>query len=303
MDELLLSDASYDSDEYSNELTSRVSASSEDTLAEIEGSYDSESDNDLFDYPQIENTDESIELGNNIVELSYGCKHYMRRCSLFASCCNRFYVCRRCHDEEHEMKDGHTLDRYTIQKVKCEKCGNEQIPSQYCTKCGICFGYYFCGICNLFDDIDKDYIHCDKCNICRVARGQNLVHCDKCEMCFVNDFEHKCINIDDCPICYDSIKTSTSGVNILKCGHKLHTKCYIELLKSDYKCPICKKSVADMSQMFQAMDQQINQQQMPEEYKDTKVDIYCYDCEKKNNVNLHFIAMKCPDCGSYNTTQ
>lgn len=295
MEDLLLSDASYDS-------ADKRSVSSADTIADIEGSSDEESD-DLIDYPDYPETGTSFELGDNIVELSYGCKHYMRRCSLYASCCNKYYVCRRCHDEEHEEKDNHVLNRYTVEKIKCEKCRNEQPPSQNCTNCGICFGYYFCAICNIFDDIDKDYVHCNKCNICRVARGRKIVHCDTCEMCYMDEFKHKCINIDDCPICYDSVKTCTSGVRILNCGHKLHTQCYIDLLKTNYKCPICKKSVADMSQMFQIMDQQISLQQMPEEYKDIKVDIFCNDCEKKSNVNLHFIAMKCPECGSYNTSQ
>lgn len=50
-------------------------------------------------------------------------------------------------------------------------------------------------------------------------------------------------------------------------------------------------------------DKLIASQPMPEEYKDLDAFILCNDCEKKNKVKLHFLAMKCPDCRSYNTSQ
>lgn len=33
-------------------------------------------------------------------ELSKGCIHYSRRCQIFAECCQQFFPCRLCHDEE-----------------------------------------------------------------------------------------------------------------------------------------------------------------------------------------------------------
>ncbi|KAH9624446.1 hypothetical protein KSS87_008876 [Heliosperma pusillum] len=45
----------------------------------------------------------------------FGCKHYKQNCKLVASCCNRIFTCRRCHDEEIYHDDDihdHVMDRY-----------------------------------------------------------------------------------------------------------------------------------------------------------------------------------------------
>lgn len=41
-------------------------------------------------------------------KLEFGCKHYKRNCKLVASCCNKSYTCRHCHDEATD----HVMDRY-----------------------------------------------------------------------------------------------------------------------------------------------------------------------------------------------
>lgn len=35
----------------------------------------------------------------------YGCKHYKRNCKLHATCCNKLFTCRFCHDigSDHKM--------------------------------------------------------------------------------------------------------------------------------------------------------------------------------------------------------
>ena len=199
---------------------------------------------------------------------NYGCKHYLRRCLIYAECCKKYVNCRLCHDEEQEelmmnlsskIEDDHKLDRYITSKIKCTKCETEQTVKQNCEKCNICFGFYFCNICNLFDDIDKDYYHCNKCKICRVGRGLKYIHCDKCNMCYVEDFKHKCIEISDCPICYDDLHGSTTPIVKLKCGHTMHGQCITELIKSTYKCPVCKKSMADMSEQYKHLDKLIEE--------------------------------------------
>ena len=44
------------------------------------------------------------------------CKHYERGCIIFADCCNKYYSCRICHDEE---VNGHTLDsRKDVNKIR-----------------------------------------------------------------------------------------------------------------------------------------------------------------------------------------
>ena len=50
-------------------------------------------------------------------------------------------------------------------------------------------------------------------------------------------------------------------------------------------------------------DRMVEEQKMPKEYEDMVAHILCNDCGKKNTVKFHFIAMKCPDCRSYNTQQ
>ena len=43
--------------------------------------------------------------------------------------------------------------------------------ANYCCHCGIQFGlYYFCAICNFYDDANKGQFHCEKCGICRYAQ-------------------------------------------------------------------------------------------------------------------------------------
>jgi len=91
----------------------------------------------------------------------FGCPHYARNCFLKASCCDEWYVCRLCHDEnneEHVMLDvmdansdsahhshdhsaprkphkPHKMNRYSTQFAKCMRCGLEQLASKHCAGC------------------------------------------------------------------------------------------------------------------------------------------------------------------------
>ena len=47
----------------------------------------------------------------------------------------------------------------------------------------ILFFQYFCGICKLFDNTDKQQFHCDGCRLCRVGGKENYYHCETCQMC------------------------------------------------------------------------------------------------------------------------
>lgn len=42
---------------------------------------------------------------------------------------------------------------------------------------------YYCGLCKLFDDEDRQQYHCDGCGLCRVGGRDKFFHCDTCEMC------------------------------------------------------------------------------------------------------------------------
>ena len=258
---------------------------------------------------------ESNEQQNMTVQFGYGCKHYLRRCSIFAECCQEFFTCHRCHDDIKNdpsvvSMENHEIDRNKIVKIKCLNCDKEQNLHQYCENCNTCFGFYFCEICVTVDDIDKDYFHCEKCGICRIGRGVKFVHCDICKMCFNEKMTHVCIEMGDCPICCDDLKKSTVPVHKLKCGHSIHPECFSELIKTSYKCPMCQKSVGNMTNYIQEMDIHISQHPMPDEYKNDDgtnkiVKIYCNDCESNSETPFHFIGLKCSieTCGGYNTTQ
>eukprot|EP01083_Nonionella_stella_P008007 23046_1 len=111
----------------------------------------------------------------------FGCVHYARNCWIKHKCCDTWYVCRFCHDRINH----HQIDRYSIQFVKCMRCGTEQKSSKYCIKCAMesdnsqemkgnasteekyCFARYYCNICNLYDDAkDKEIFHCQRCREC-----------------------------------------------------------------------------------------------------------------------------------------
>ena len=51
-----------------------------------------------------------------------------------------------------------------------------------------------------------------------------------------------------CAVCLEHLHTSRQEIQIPPCQHLLHNDCYNELLrKSYYKCPVCGKSMIDMT--------------------------------------------------------
>ena len=169
-----------------------------------------------------------------------------------------------------------------------------------CINCNIKFGEYFCNICSFYDNkIEKDYYHCDKCNICRVGK-KNTFHCDNCKICVINE-NHKCHNIknihSNCPICLEDLFSSINPVIFLNCGHSLHRDCFNLYAKTNYKCPICKKSICDVNHII---EEEVNNTLMSEELQ-RNVNIICNDCEKKSEGKFHIVAIKCKHCNSYNT--
>jgi RING finger/CHY zinc finger protein 1 len=243
-------------------------------------------------------------------EESYGCEHYLRKCKLVSPCCDTIYTCRLCHDEEKyygifDPKEKHKLDRFNIKEIICSECNEKQLVSEKCTNCGIFFGNYFCDICNLFDDTDKGQFHCDKCGFCRVGGRDNFIHCDNCHMCIGKDiFEtHKCIQVKEslCPICMSDLYTSTDKIIPLLCGHYMHINCLCEYLQSNYKCPVCAKSVIETSKLNEYLDREISITPMPTEYINVKSNILCNDCHKESVTNFHIVGLKCQECGGYNT--
>ncbi|GJD05849.1 Uncharacterized RING finger protein [Galdieria sulphuraria] len=238
-----------------------------------------------------------------------GCSHYLRGAKIRTVCCSKFYTCRLCHDEVEDHKVGD--NRYATREMLCMHCGRIQPISQWCCnpECSKRMARYFCPICKLFDDDSaRNIYHCHSCNVCRVGKGLGIdsFHCMKCNACMSMKYakSHHCIEHSmesDCPICYQYLFTSTSPVKYLQCGHLMHVSCYNHYVKKSYICPICQRSMQDMSSYFARLDELLARDQAKQLYRGIVSHIQCNDCQKQNDVTFHFVFHKCTQCGSYNT--
>ena len=243
------------------------------------------------------------------------CKHYIRKCRIIAPCCGIIYPCRLCHNEGEK----HEIDRTKIAFVECLVCGSDsrQPAASHCNRCGIEFAEYFCNLCKLWDDegvSKKKIYHCEGCKICRIGPKENYFHCDKCCACYPISLRNNHVCIDgsmqnNCPICLEDMFTSRRPVVILKCGHNIHSHCQrvmnqMDLLQS-IRCPTCSKTtVEDPKDIWTQIEKYIAEKPMPEEIHKVFVNIYCNDCNlKSDQVSLNLIAMKCTNCGSFNTNR
>ncbi|XP_038981730.1 zinc finger protein BRUTUS-like isoform X2 [Phoenix dactylifera] len=181
----------------------------------------------------------------------FGCEHYKRNCKLLASCCNKLFTCRFCHDKVSD----HPMDRKATTEMMCMRCLKVQPVGPTC-KTPSCDGFsmakYSCIICKFFDD-ERTVYHCPFCNLCRVGKGLGVdfFHCMKCNCCLgMKLVEHKCREKGletNCPICCDFLFTSSAAVRALPCGHFMHSACFQAYTCSHYTCPICSKSLGDMA--------------------------------------------------------
>ncbi|KAJ1285147.1 hypothetical protein BS78_03G257900 [Paspalum vaginatum] len=245
--------------------------------------------------------------------MQYGCPHYRRRCRIRAPCCNEIFDCRHCHNETKnsikiDTMKRHELPRHEVQQVICSLCGTEQEVRQVCINCGVCMGKYFCGLCKLFDDdVSKQQYHCNGCGICRIGGRENFFHCSKCGCCYSTALRnsHACVEgalHHDCPICFEYLFDSTNDVSVLPCGHTIHVECLKEMEEHcQFACPLCSKSVCDMSKAWERLDMELAT--LSDSYDDKMVRILCNDCGAISDVQFHLIAHKCQNCKSYNTRQ
>ncbi|XP_051129664.1 probable E3 ubiquitin-protein ligase RZFP34 [Andrographis paniculata] len=247
--------------------------------------------------------------------LEYGCSHYRRRCRIRAPCCNEIFDCRHCHNEAKnnicvDQRLRHDLPRHSVEKVVCSLCNTEQEVRQVCKNCGVCMAKYFCGICKLFDDdTSKQQYHCHGCGICRIGGSKNFFHCNKCGCCYsaLLTSGHPCVERamhQNCPVCFEYLFESVNDVIALLCGHTIHKTCLEEMQEHyQYACPICSKSVCDMSKVWEKFDMEIAATPMPSFCENRMVWILCNDCGRNSEVKYHVVAHKCPECKSYNTRQ
>ncbi|KAG6383793.1 hypothetical protein SASPL_119496 [Salvia splendens] len=215
------------------------------------------------------NEDGAIQL--DFSSAKYGCKHYKRRCKIRAPCCDE-------NDLEINPINRHDIPRHEVKKVICSICDTEQNVQQNCTNCGVCMGNYFCDKCKFFDDdVAKKQYHCDDCGICRTGGAENFVHCTKCGCCYASSIKdtHRCVERamhHNCAVCFEYLFDSTKNITVLPCGHTIHFECVREMkLHHRYSCPVCSKSIGDMSNAWRKLDEEIASTPMPEMYKDKKV--------------------------------
>ena len=112
----------------------------------------------------------------------FGCVHYKVNCKFYTGCCNRWFPCRFCHDENSD----HKMNRHETRFCLCMFCGTPQNAVGRCSnlKCRSVMAHYFCDKCKFWDnDPNKLIYHCDKCGICRTGLKSNYEHCDKCGKC------------------------------------------------------------------------------------------------------------------------
>ena len=259
--------------------------------------------NSKFFLREDNNTNTISEYDIDNLDVSSNCKHYQRNCMILSPCCNKWFHCRLCHNEDND----HEIDRYLISKILCKKCLKIQNASNKCINCGIEFAEYYCNICKLWKSLDTDSFHCEKCNLCWLGKKNEFIHCDNCNTCLKKTAfdSHTCIkdsikNI--CPICNEKMFGNTYPVIPLKCGHYMHLDCFNEYSKNEYKCPLCKKSIYDkLDALWDQIDIEMENSQMPNEFKNWISHIICNDCEIKSFVSYHFLYHKCKTCNGYNT--
>ncbi|XP_047940642.1 zinc finger protein BRUTUS-like [Salvia hispanica] len=239
------------------------------------------------------------------VKKIFGCEHYKRNCKLRAACCGKLFACRFCHDEVSD----HSMERKATSEMLCMSCLQIQPVGPVCNtpSCnGLSMAKYYCSSCKFFDD-ERDVYHCPSCNLCRVGKGLGIdfFHCMTCNCCLgMKLVDHKCREKGletNCPICCDFLFTSSTAVRALPCGHYMHSACFQAYACTHYSCPICSKSMGDMSVYFGMLDALMASEVLPEEYRDRCQDILCNDCDRKGTAPFHWLYHKCGVCGSYNT--
>lgn len=245
-----------------------------------------------------------------------GCRHYRRRCKLHATCCDLYVTCRVCHDEEYN--GSHHMDRFAVDSVLCMVCKTTQLPGPRCinSDCPVeRFARYFCSICHLYDDEDCDIYHCAECGLCRKGRREDNFHCNLCNGCITMESKNRHVCLENslrsrCPCCLEDMFSSRERVVYMSCGHAMHATCWDKYIATNYTCPICSKSMTDMSAFYQALDRHVEDERrvLASEYRNRVQRILCNDCNGISSVPFHFQWHKCAAvkedqqrCGSYNT--
>jgi uncharacterized CHY-type Zn-finger protein len=200
----------------------------------------------LLDNMCYETTTNKID--SKIHKYSRKCSHYNNNIMIYATCCNKYFDCYKCHNE----KSTHKIFSHNLTKIKCLSCNHDNKFSSNtnsCDNCKVHFSKYYCKTCCVWDN--RMTYHCHKCNVCKYGNKNDSFHCNNCNLCIKNTAKdrHKC-NLtnkdDDCSICLEKLFPKTNNKNnqitFLNCGHILHFNCYHKMISlNKINCPLCRK--------------------------------------------------------------
>eukprot|EP01038_Epipyxis_sp_PR26KG_P009569 gene9569-12890_t len=214
---------------------------------------------------------DSLAVQVNDCDFSYhSCAHYPnKKCSsFFFSCCGVFDTCHRCHQES-----GCEVAPPAIESIKCNECNITQKPSQICVNpnCGTKFNNSYCSLCYIWTEVDVT--HCEDCGICRVGLKDQLFHCHQCDCCVGIEYasNHSCfkkvkLREENCPFCLEALFTSQKTITNFICGHFSHLHCWRASMKTgNYRCPLCRKTVADVSRSWDVLRRAIELQPLTDD--------------------------------------
>ena len=211
-----------------------------------------------------------------------GCEHYPNReCEVEFPCCQKWYSCHVCHDEQserhyakqeqserhdeqserHDESRNHRCNRYDIRNMRCLTCQFVQPTQQSCSQCEKVLSEYYCHICHLWAEGGNIW-HCDKCGICRRANApkEDFFHCEQCKMCVAHEYHRCAANTGEriCSICLeeDNLTVSRKPITVFGCGHMFHVDCISEWRKRSLTCPTCRFDETDIhcQRILQSMD-------------------------------------------------
>ncbi|RYY83273.1 hypothetical protein EON63_11605 [archaeon] len=200
--------------------------------------------------------------------LSLSCEHYRKSCARFQfSCCGVIDPCHRCHLARNTCN----VRPPQVSSITCTTCQTSQEPSAACKQCGTRFANSYCATCKIWTD--KEIAHCNDCGFCRVGRADSIFHCHTCDACFNIEVGkvHRCaragLKDSVCVLCMESVHTSQTPSSILVCGHVLHTTCIkTSLQQGQFRCPVCRKCMVDMSSYWQQIKASIQLQPIPNNF-------------------------------------
>ncbi|KAL3819041.1 hypothetical protein ACJIZ3_004946 [Penstemon smallii] len=212
--------------------------------------------------------------------LKYGCSHYRRRCRIRAPCCNEIFDCRHCHNEAKnniciDQKLRHDVPRHLIVKVGFSRSYAHSVTlNKRFNKFARIVGYAWEG------------------TIVESASCLMMIHLKSSIIVMAVAFAG---------LGAPRISSTVINVAAIHVWKEQCTKIVLFVLR--YACPICSKSVCDMSKVWEKFDQEIAATPMPPYFSNKMVSILCNDCGSNSEVKYHVVAHKCPICDSYNTRQ